>query len=197
MCAGRACLSSGNIRFNDFLEARASANIWLGLITIINDVKPAPVQPFYLVAHGDNVVWTICKSNLRFASQTASSAVVNKNPRDREGPRRRPGSVLVAGDQSLTDTRCGEWAGGRRGGGSQDARHEAWLHFLIPSLWRRHFPFFLNSDSLVSTLCKSRIYYSTHQVYIITKVVFNKSITLLCGHKLWAVAKQQKQGGCV
>lgn len=119
-----------------------------------------------------------------------------RGPWGAAGPRWRPGSVLVAGDQSLTDTRCGEWAGGRRGE-SQDARHEAWLHFLIPSLWRRHFPFFLNSDSLVSTLCKSRIYYSTHQVSIITKMVFNKSITLLCGHKLWAVAKQQKQGGCV
>lgn len=48
MCAGWACVSSGNIRFNDFLEAQACANIWPGLITIINDVKPAHVQPFIL-----------------------------------------------------------------------------------------------------------------------------------------------------
>lgn len=112
MCAGWACLSSGTIRFNDFLEAQASANIWLGLITMINDVKPAHVQPFYLMTPGDNVVWTICKSNLRFASQTASSAVVNKNLRIVR-LRRPTAARLDPGDwRSITGRYALRWVGG-------------------------------------------------------------------------------------
>lgn len=105
MCAGWACVSSGNIRFNDFLEAEACANTWPGLITMINDVKPVHVQPYYLVTYGDNVVWTICKSNLRFASQTASSAVVNMNLRIAR-LRRATAARLDPGDwRSITDIR--------------------------------------------------------------------------------------------
>lgn len=95
---------------------------------MINDVKPAHVQPYYLVAYGDNVVRTICKSNLGFASQTAKFSCREQEPEDREARQCHRGSAgldQVTADQSLTDTRCAQWVGW-----SQDAR----LHFLLPSL---------------------------------------------------------------
>lgn len=92
----------------------------------------------------------------------------------------RLGSIQVAGDQSQTDTRCGE-----RAGWSQDVRHEAWLHFLLPSLWRRQDVFLFSAfrQWRVNFMLIQNTLSNPSSVHDHFKMVYNQSRTQLSVHK--------------